>query len=341
MPLESATYIHDLVATNPVHTDGLNQADAHLRLLKTVLQSTFPNLTAAVTAAPADLNATAGLVNATTGTLSVPVPTSSTTTGGSLDLKGAGSHPDITLTNTGSGLSVTSGSTTVALIDGAGNIGFAAGVNGTVLNQAGVPLIPRGIITMWSGSIATIPTGWLLCNGTAGTPDLRNLFIVGAGGTYGVAATGGAASTTPTTSNPGAHTHGGATGAAGGHTPTGVTDVQGAHSHTGQTQGHVLSIAELPAHDHGLGGQPVLSHPGSSAFVGAGGFGVQITTEVSQGSGAAHVHPISVDGAHGHNAAMNAVPDHVHAISSDGAHSHTVAVSTVPPFFALAYIMKA
>src|SRR5690348_13475745 len=79
MPLESATYIHDLVAANPVHTDGLNQADAHLRLLKTVLQSTFPNLTAAVTAAPADLNATAGLVNATTGTLSVPVPTSSTT----------------------------------------------------------------------------------------------------------------------------------------------------------------------------------------------------------------------------------------------------------------------
>ena len=40
--------------------------------------------------------------------------------------------------------------------------------------------IPSGVILMWSGSIATIPTGWLLCNGSSGTPDLRNRFIVGA-----------------------------------------------------------------------------------------------------------------------------------------------------------------
>ncbi len=52
---------------------------------------------------------------------------------------------------------------------------------------------PSGLIAMWSGSIATIPAGWLLCNGTSGTPDLRNRFIVGAGSTYAVAATGGSA----------------------------------------------------------------------------------------------------------------------------------------------------
>jgi microcystin-dependent protein len=46
---------------------------------------------------------------------------------------------------------------------------------------------------MWSGSIASIPTGWLLCNGSSGTPDLRDRFIVGAGSTYAVAATGGSA----------------------------------------------------------------------------------------------------------------------------------------------------
>jgi len=40
--------------------------------------------------------------------------------------------------------------------------------------------VPTGGIIMWSGSIATIPTGWLLCNGTSGTPDLRNRFIIGA-----------------------------------------------------------------------------------------------------------------------------------------------------------------
>jgi hypothetical protein len=46
---------------------------------------------------------------------------------------------------------------------------------------------------MWSGSIASIPSGWLICDGTSGTPDLRNRFIVGAGSTYAVAATGGSA----------------------------------------------------------------------------------------------------------------------------------------------------
>jgi hypothetical protein len=52
---------------------------------------------------------------------------------------------------------------------------------------------PSGLIAMWSGSIATIPAGWYLCNGANGTPDLRNRFIVGAGSTYAVAATGGSA----------------------------------------------------------------------------------------------------------------------------------------------------
>ena len=39
---------------------------------------------------------------------------------------------------------------------------------------------PAGGIMMWSGTIATIPTGWFLCNGSNGTPDLRNRFIIGA-----------------------------------------------------------------------------------------------------------------------------------------------------------------
>jgi hypothetical protein len=53
--------------------------------------------------------------------------------------------------------------------------------------------VPTGAIIMWSGSIASIPSGWLLCNGSSGTPDLRDRFIVGAGSTYAVAATGGSA----------------------------------------------------------------------------------------------------------------------------------------------------
>jgi hypothetical protein len=53
--------------------------------------------------------------------------------------------------------------------------------------------VPSGGIIMWSGSVASIPTGWLLCNGASGTPDLRNRFIVGAGSTYAVGASGGSA----------------------------------------------------------------------------------------------------------------------------------------------------
>jgi hypothetical protein len=41
-------------------------------------------------------------------------------------------------------------------------------------------IIPPGVIVMWSGSFASIPAGWKLCDGSSGTPDLRNRFIVGA-----------------------------------------------------------------------------------------------------------------------------------------------------------------
>ena len=49
----------------------------------------------------------------------------------------------------------------------------------------------RGHIVLWSKAIALIPVGWQLCDGTNGTPDLRDRFVVGAGSTYAVDATGG------------------------------------------------------------------------------------------------------------------------------------------------------
>lgn len=53
--------------------------------------------------------------------------------------------------------------------------------------------IPSGGIFLWSGSIGSIPAGYVLCNGSNGTPDLRNRFVAGAGSTYAVDATGGSA----------------------------------------------------------------------------------------------------------------------------------------------------
>jgi len=47
-----------------------------------------------------------------------------------------------------------------------------------MLQFFGKSLIPRGAILMWYGTIATIPSGYALCDGNNGTPDLRNKFIV-------------------------------------------------------------------------------------------------------------------------------------------------------------------
>lgn len=71
--------------------------------------------------------------------------------------------------------------------------------------------IPTGLIAIWSGSTGSIPSGWTLCNGSNGTPDLRNSFIIGAGSTYAVGQTGGSAdaivvSHTHTITDPG-HLH--------------------------------------------------------------------------------------------------------------------------------------
>jgi hypothetical protein len=75
----------------------------------------------------------------------------------------------------------------------------ASGTNNTQIattafaTAAAAAAFPAGGIIMWSGSVASIPSGWALCNGSNGTPDLRNRFIVGAGSTYAVDATGGSA----------------------------------------------------------------------------------------------------------------------------------------------------
>ena len=57
--------------------------------------------------------------------------------------------------------------------------------------------LPVGSIVVWYGTDANVPSGWAICNGGSGTPDLRNRFVVGAGSSYNVADTGGNISVTP------------------------------------------------------------------------------------------------------------------------------------------------
>jgi hypothetical protein len=133
---------------------------------------------------------------------------------GATTLSSALTYGGVTLSNavTGTGSMVLSASPTLTGTPIAPTA--AAGTNTTQIATTAYVLangIPSGGIMLWSGSIASIPSGWYLCNGSNGTPDLRDRFVVGAGSTYAVAATGGSAnatlvSHTHTITDPG-HTH--------------------------------------------------------------------------------------------------------------------------------------
>lgn len=79
-----------------------------------------------------------------------------------------------------------------------------------------------GTILLWPDSVASMPDGWALCDGTNGTPDLRDRFVVAAGNLYDPGDTGGPASWDGTIA------------------PLGTVTVGG----------HVLTISEMPAHTH-------------------------------------------------------------------------------------------
>ena len=63
-------------------------------------------------------------------------------------------------------------------------------INATIAQKSAF-WVPSGGIIAWAGSASNIPTGWYLCNGQNGTPNLQDRFIVGAGSGYGVGAKGG------------------------------------------------------------------------------------------------------------------------------------------------------
>ncbi len=173
-------------------------------------------------------------------------------------------------------------------------------------------LCPVGSVLLWTGAANAIPSGWKLCDGSGGTPDLRDRFVVGAGGTLAVGAKGGEDEIT--------------------------VDVKiqegGAHSHGGNTGATALTVDQIPEHYHqtivdgesnelfpfGADAAPintgfnVYSQPKAALFVGR-------SSKV--GKGESHAHPLNIE--------------------NSGAHTHQVAVEpfeAIPPFYALCYIMK-
>ena len=137
---------------------------------------------------------TAGTVTATGTVTGGSLSTAGTVTGGSLSTAGT-----VTATGTVTGGNFSTAGTVTATgnVTG-GNLNTAGTVTtGTLSVTGNNNIMPTGMIVMWYGSIASIPTGWYLCNGQVAngtqTPDLRDRFIVGAGSTYAVAATDGSA----------------------------------------------------------------------------------------------------------------------------------------------------
>jgi hypothetical protein len=83
---------------------------------------------------------------------------------------------------------------------------YADNFVGAGSNLTGIESFVSGMILLWSGAENAIPSGFVLCNGSNSTPDLRDRFVVGAGNTYSVGATGGAATATDTVNISGSDT---------------------------------------------------------------------------------------------------------------------------------------
>jgi microcystin-dependent protein len=155
----------------------------------------------------------------------------------------------------------------------AANPGQALVWNGTTWSPAFPTisgLFSRGMIMMWSGTIATIPSGWVLCDGTNGTPSMAGMFVVNynaSDGDYN------------------------AIGNTGGSKTVALTDVQnGPHNHGVNDPGHTHPLATgvllaLPGTGPWSGGGP---NPGGTSTLGNTGSNSTGITIQDSGTGAPH-----------------------------------------------------
>ncbi len=173
--------------------------------------------------------------------------------------------------------------------------------------------IPKGGIIMWGGLVTEIPTGWVLCEGGSKNgidiPDLRERFVVGAGG----------ANTTHPVA--GAPSKGYDALAIGGDRT---------HNHTGDTNGHVLTVDQMPSHCH--------STP-DSVFKNFAAMANDYGNSSSTGRATDNCNPSS-ELAVGNltNTAVLAMEEN--AIGGGKTHKHGIPSDNhIPPYYALAFIM--
>ncbi len=170
-------------------------------------------------------------------------------------------------------------------------------------NLTGVESFVSGMIILWSGAVNAIPSGFVLCNGSNSTPDLRDRFVVGAGNTYSVGATGGALVSTDNVSVSGSDTV--SISASG----TASITVSG-------TTGNDNEISTFSGRQ-----------PGNSQHL-----GVQFVPNYQYFTNSSHTHSFSGSGS---DTVSVSGTDTVNITGTD-----TVSVSTLSPYYALCYIMK-
>lgn len=179
---------------------------------------------------------------------------------------------------------------TAPILSTADDLNYIAGIAADPVNF-GAATLPPGIICMWAGAIASKPAGWNLCDGTNGTPNLTDRFILAiSAGTPGPIGS----SHTATVAAGGAHTHGGGTS---GSTVLTADQIPN-HGHS---YSHVTSV-QSSAQGDPVGG--LLTGPGTSSvhtpYTGTATSvsGQQIGGSASGGTG--HTHTIATSDAHTH-----------------------------------------
>lgn len=175
----------------------------------------------------------------------------------------------------------------------------------------------QGMIMLWFGAAVDCPDGWAICNGSGGTPDMRERVAVGVGGALALGDPIGAATVTTTIGNAGGHAHGGNTGSV-------VLDETNMPEHS-----HRLWVWE--AGSNGPGQMENFAASGLGPAKGVAGNADANTYAYRQAvtTGQDLIEPAGGDGA-----------GHAHTVAAEGDHSHSAtAVSTLQPSRALHYIM--